>query len=191
MVTIHTDAPQGSEAWLKARDGKYTGTSAHKLLKYGVIEYARTANTGFTGNFYTRRGHVLEDESIGIYEAIRHCRVDRPDYVTNDQFPDCLFSPDGLCDGTLIECKAFNQKKHLSIYGGDVPFEILAQIHFGLLICELKQARLLIYNPEFAKPSNPLYDPKKAFKMIEVRYNRNIANNFKRILGKETVHAQL
>lgn len=71
---------------------------------------------------------------------------------------------------------------------------ILAQIHFGQLIWEKRGARLLIYNPNFAKKElngspNPNYDPKKALKVIDVKYNRNIQNNFKRILRKEVIHA--
>lgn len=180
-VTIH-DTPQGSPEWLAAREGKYTGTSAGKLLKYGIIEYSKTASSDFKGNFFTRRGHVLEEECIGLYEAIKHCKVSRPGYVTNDLFPNCLFSPDGMTEDTLIECKAFNEKKHLQIYHGDIPFEIQAQIHFGMLITELKQAKLLIYNPD-------IENPKEAFKIIDIKYNRNIQNNFKRILRREAVCA--
>ncbi len=182
MVTIHTDVLQGSAEWLQAREGKYTGTSAGKLLKYGIIEYSKTTSNTFNGNFFTKRGHLLETECIGLYETIRRCHVDRPGYITNDQFPDCLFSPDGMTSDIIIECKAFNELKHMSIYKGDVPFEIQAQIHFGMLITELKQAKLLIYNPD-------LDNPKEAFKIIDIPYNRNIQNNFKRILGKVVAHA--
>ncbi|MHB8600891.1 MAG: YqaJ viral recombinase family protein [Ktedonobacteraceae bacterium] len=139
QVTIHT-VEQGSPEWLAARDGKYTGTSAAKLLKYGIIEYSKTATSTFTGNWFTRRGHELEPQCLEIYEAIKKCKVLRPGYVTNSDFLDCLFSPDGVTEDTLLECKAFNEKKHSAIYNGDIPFEIQAQIHFGMLITELKQA---------------------------------------------------
>lgn len=185
MIHVY-DCAQGSEEWHRLRSGKYTGTSAHKLLRYGAIEYALTEQSSFGGNFYTKRGHILEDEAINLYERLTGRHVDRPGFVTNDRFPDAGYSPDGLADLPLIECKAFNKKKHLSIYYGEPPFEVLAQIHFGLTICERKLAHLLIYNPDFAKKNDPDYNPKLALKIIEIKYNRNIANNFKRILGKET-----
>jgi hypothetical protein len=182
MITVHS-VEQGSEEWHRAREGKFTGASAYRLLKYGTTEYAKTTSGNFGGNFYTKRGHLLEDEAIELYEKIRHCHVDRPGYVTNDHFPDCLFSPDGIADGILIECKAFNSAKHLQMSGGDIPFAVLAQIHFGMLICELKAAQLIIYNPEL--------EVNYAFKIIEIPYNPKIQRNFERALGKETnaVHA--
>lgn len=181
-VTINFEVLQGSEAWLAIRVGKYTGTSAGKLLKYGVIEYSKTTVSTFQGSFHTRRGNALEPESIEIYEAIKHCTVLRPGYVINSDFTDCLFSPDGMTSDTLLECKSFNEKKHLQMFNSDIPFETQAQIHFGMLITELKQARLLIYNPDIA-------NPKEAFKIIDIKYNQNIQNNFKRILRKELARA--
>lgn len=191
MITVHA-CEQGTPEWQELRRGRYTGSNAHKLLKYGAIEYALTAPGSFGGNFWTKRGHLLEDEAIELYDAIQRRQALRPGFITNSEFPTCGYSPDGI-DGatgwhladtgaTLLEVKCFHQAKHLRIAGGEIPLEVLAQIHFGLLICGLRKARLIVYNPEL--------DPKLAFKMIEVRYNRNIANNFKRILGRETVHAQ-
>lgn len=182
MIQIHDDIEQGTQAWLDVRNGKYTGSNAWKLLRYGATAFAQASNQASVDTRWTRRGHALEPEAISVYEAIRHCHVDRPGYVTNDQFPDCLFSPDGLVNGTIVECKAFNPNKHLAIYHGDIPFEVMAQVQFGMMLCELTLAHLVIYNPDFAKEGKP----KLAFKIIEIKANRNIANNFKRILGKET-----
>lgn len=194
MITVHDDIEQGSQAWHDLRAGKYTGSNAHKLLRYGAIEYALTEQSSFGGNYWTKRGHQLEDEAIGLYEAIVGHRVGRPGFVTNDAFPGCGYSPDGLDDIPTIEVKAFNLKKHLRMIDGDIPFEVLAQVHFGLLICERPYSNLVPYNPELAKKEinglpNPLYDPRRALKIIRIDYSRAIANNFKRILEKEVIHA--
>lgn len=189
MVTIH-NVNQGSDEWHQIREGKYTGSNAHKLLRYGASEFARTAQSGFHGNFFTERGHILEDEAIELYERITRRHILRPGFVTNERYPSCGYSPDGLDGslggrngilGTLLEVKCFQKAKHLRVASGEIPLEVLAQIHFGLLICNLRQARLIVYDPDL--------EPKLAFKIIDIKYNRTIANNFKRILGKEA-HAQ-
>lgn len=175
MITQHA-VQQGSEEWQQIRAGKYTGSNAHKLLRYGAIDYALTEAGAFGGNFYTKRGHVLEDEAIELYEQIYGRQVERPGFITNDKYTICGYSPDGVDDQILLEVKCFNQKRHMTIYKGDIPLEILAQIHFGLMITELKQARLLIYNPDLEIPF--------AFKAIDIKSNRNIQANFKRKLMK-------
>lgn len=78
-VRIH-DVEQGSPEWIELRSGLYTGQNADKLLAYasqikivnGVASsYAITEITGFGGNFFTRRGHILEDEALELYAATR------------------------------------------------------------------------------------------------------------------------
>jgi hypothetical protein len=174
MITVVRDVEQGSEEWLAARDGKYTGTSAIRLLKYGDIEYSRTQVSDFRGNFFTKRGHILEDQAIEIYQAVYGEVVDRPGYVLNDEFPRCLFSPDGLTDTRVIEVKCFNAEKHMAMRAGDIPVSIKAQIHFGMLISGLRAARLVIYNPDV--------DSALAFKAIDIPYQPAIESNFRRRL---------
>lgn len=182
MLKLH-EVQQGTSEWHDLRAGKYTGSSAHKVLKYGAIEYSLTDQGEFGGNWYTRRGHILEEEAIELYEAIKKTTVQRPGFVTNSRYPNCGYSPDGLLDDRVIEVKCFNEAKHLQLYKGNVPLEVLAQIYFGMLICERKLANLIIYNPEL--------EPKLAFKIIEVKYRRAIFTNFKRILQTgEVAHAK-
>lgn len=176
MVTTH-DVEQGSEEWHAAREGKYTGSNAAKLLKYGARAYSKTERSGFTGSFWTKRGHMLETEAIELYERITGTKVDRPGYVTNDKFPDCLYSPDGLQEKTVLEVKCFDESRHLRLSAGDIPLEIQAQIHFGMLICERSSGRLILYNPKL--------EPKKALKIIEIPARPAIAANFKKILTKK------
>lgn len=175
MITLHS-VEQGSPEWLEARRGKFTGSNAHKLLSsFGAHEYAKAIEDSFTGNYYTARGHILEDEAIELYETISGDTVSHCGFVTNSLYPDALYSPDGLSDDHLIEVKCFGARPHLAIYNGDIPLKILAQIHFGMLITGKRAARLVIYNPEL--------DDRMAFKIIDIAHNDNIANNFKRILG--------
>lgn len=183
MIKLH-DIEQGSAEWLEARKGKFTGSNAYKLLgSHGANEYAQAIEGSFKGNFYTKRGHILEDEAIELYEAITKQRVTHTGYVTNTDYPDCLYSPDGLLAGDVIEVKCFGEKPHMKIINGDIDIKILAQIHFGMMICGKKAAQLVIYNPELA--------PELALKIIPIKFNRNIQNNFKRILspGKAPANA--
>jgi hypothetical protein len=153
-ITIH-DCEQGTDQWLKLRENLYTGSNADKLLSYststkivnGVVSsYSITEITGFGGNFHTKRGHILEDEAIEIYEQITGHKVSRPGFVTNSKYPGCGFSPDGH-DDTLelpLEVKAFEPGKHMKMFKGDIPIKVLAQNHFGQLIWEKKGSRLII-----------------------------------------------
>jgi hypothetical protein len=176
MITYH-EVEQGSDEWKELRAGKYTGSNADKLLKHGAIEYSLTASGSFNGNFWTKRGHILELEAIELYEAIKGVRVDRDGFVTNSKFDRCGYSPDGVVDRKiLIEIKCFDVKNHLAIWNGDIPFKIAAQIHFGLTILELQTAHLVIYNPTL--------DPAHAFKIIEIKARPAIRSNFIQILSK-------
>lgn len=177
MIQIH-DIKQGTDEWKEIRAGKFTGTSAYKLLKFGSIDYSLTEKTNFRGNFWTKRGHILEDEAIELYEQIKRITVDRPGIVSNTDFPLCAYSPDALYSDRVIEVKCFSPKKHMELYKGNIPFEIQAQIHFGMLICQKELAHLIIYNPELGV--------KESFKVIEIKSNRNIKANFRRILCNST-----
>jgi hypothetical protein len=179
MVIIH-DVEQGSDEWHQLRAGKYTGSNAHKLLKYGARAYSLTEGKEFGGNFWTKRGHLLEEEAIELYERIKGVKVERVGFVTNDKFPDCGYSPDGLREKEIIEVKCFDEPRHLRLLAGDIPLEIMAQVQFGMMICERRISKLVLYNPKL--------EPTKALKIIEVRGRAAITSNFKRILkSKETM----
>lgn len=175
MITEH-QILQGSDEWHEARRGKFTGSNAYKLLgSFGASEYAKAIQDSFKGNFFTKRGHILEDEAIELYETIKRTAISRIGFVTNDLYPSCLYSPDGLTPTLVIEVKCFNPAAHMKIAGGEIPMKILAQIHFGMLICERQAAQLIIYNPDI--------DAGDALKIIDIKFNKAIADNFKRILA--------
>lgn len=180
MITIH-DVEQGSDEWHELREGKYTGSNAYKLLgSFGANEYAKAIQTGFKGSFWTKRGHVLEEEAVELYEKIYKVQVARPGFVTNSKYPGCLYSPDGLPPIPLLEVKCFDIPQHLELVNAktedDIPFKIRAQIHYGLLICERPYAHLAAYNP-----SQKLM-VKQKFRVITIKRSPAIAANFKRIL---------
>lgn len=179
MITLH-QVPQGSDEWLKARVGKYSGSNSYKLLgPFGAIEYAKAIESSFKGNFYTKRGHILEDEALDdFYSVIFAAEVQRPGFITNSDYPDCLYSPDGIDGEILLEVKCFGEKPHMEIVNGHIPVKILAQIHFGMLIGCFKSARLIAYNPEL--------EADVAFASIPVDYDAEIAANFNRILKGKT-----
>lgn len=189
MIKIHR-LNQGSNEWLELRGNLYTGTDADKLLSYydstkivnGVTSpFAQKSLSKFRGNFWTRRGHVLEEEAIEIYEATRNVKVmvsPEAGFVTNSKYPTCGYSPDGLAPIPLIEVKCFDLKQHYKLVKGVIPIKILAQIHFGLLITERPYAHLIAYNPK-------VENNKDAFVVITIKANKNILANFRRILKRE------
>lgn len=177
MVELHW-VEQGSEAWLEARRNMYTGSNAYKLLSsMDVSEYARAVQSEFKGNYWTKRGHILEDEAIELYEAIRKVKVERPGYVTNSKYSHCLYSPDGWPPVPLLEVKCFDVPNHLQLINAktedDLPLKIRAQLHYGLLITEKPYAELIPYNP------SPELTVQQQFKIIIIKRNRNILNNLK------------
>lgn len=167
---------QNSEEWLKAREGRVTGSIADNLLTRGLDEALKQNYSHFRGNFYTQRGHILEEECIEIYEQIHGVKVGRPGMVLNDKFENAACSPDGIDSEWLLEVKAFSEKKHSEIVSvRTIPFKIMAQLQFNMMITELKKARLLLYNPD-------LDDPQLCYREIEVNANPAIQKNFKVIL---------
>lgn len=177
MIRIH-QVDQGSEEWHQLRAGKYTGSNADKLLKFGAIDYSLTETGKFRGNFWTKRGHILEAEAIEIYEQIRKTSVDRVGFVTNSKWPSAGYSPDGLGVDRTIEVKCFDEAMHMKLFNGNVPFKIQAQIHYGMFLCEKDLSDLIIYNPNL--------DPKQAFKIIPYKSKRAIKANLRNILNKSS-----
>jgi hypothetical protein len=182
MITFHF-VEQGSEQWHIDRNDMYTGSGAEKTLKFGAIEYSRSKPTGFGGNFWTKRGHLLEDEAVELYETITKTKILRNDkgikvgYITNSKYPGCLYSPDGVPPLPIIEVKCFDVPAHMELINGNIPMKIEAQVQFGLMISERPYAHLIPYNPK-------IEDPKKAFKIITIKANKAVHANFKRILTK-------
>lgn len=144
-IRIH-DIEQGTEAWLKIRLGKITGTTVKILLTKGR-KHASNGSSDFTGNFHTKRGHILEKSAIKLYEDINNVDTLEVGFVTNTDYPGCGYSPDGVLGDKLLEVKCFAEKRH-KLASSTIPFEILAQVHFGMMICDLPATDVIFYNPD-------------------------------------------
>lgn len=174
MITLHDTGGQGTTEWHTKRDGRYTGSNTHKLLKTNDRNYALTHADSFTGNFFTKRGHTLEDEAIELYEVIKGVTVDRPDFVTNDKYPKAGYSPDGLVPDRTIEVKAFNEERQTA-NAKYLEMEIVAQCQFGQLICEKKLTDVLLYNPNLPADKALVIKTLKRNPAIHANIKRRIA----------------
>lgn len=170
------EVEQGSPEWHNGRKAMFTGSNAYKLLtSFGAGSWAQSQDSGWGGNFHTKRGHLLEKEAIELYERIREVTVGRTGYVTNDKLPNCLYSPDGFLPDRTIEVKCFSVKAHLAAIKA-LKLEILAQVHFGQVVMEKPLTDVILYNPSDKVPLD------QKLVIIPVRRNRDIHSNFKRII---------
>lgn len=157
MLRLYTndEVKQGTPEWHKLREGLLTGTDAYDILQnksYDSI-LMKKQNNNFQGNYYTRRGHILEDEAREIYSQVYN-KVFEYGFIKNDKYPKCGYSPDGIIRNLdhfdksgLWECKAFNENRHWQVYVS-LDAHVLAQVQFGLLITELPWCDLILYNPD-------------------------------------------
>lgn len=178
---------QGSAEWLRLRENQFTGSNAYKLLtSFGAGSWAKSTPSEFKGNFYTKRGHLLEDRAIELYERIRDCKVDHTGFVTNSKIKGCLYSPDGFRPDRTIEVKCFKPENHLEAIKYQ-SLSIKAQVYFGQLIMEKPLTDLILYCP---KPKE--WDEKKQgvwpvpvdkmLVIITIERDPAIERNFKRII---------
>lgn len=179
MVKTH-DTPQNTDEWMDARIGKFTGSNALKLLKYGRSDRAKAQRSSFTGNYWTKRAHQLEPQAIEAYSEAKQVEVQRPGFLTNDDFPDCLYSPDGIVPDmcALLEVKAFKEERHMSINRRNIPAEILAQVHFGKIIGEFNKMVLILFNPD-------VENIRRSLKIINVPTDRKLEARLRRLMSNE------
>lgn len=164
MITIH-DVKQGTPEWHELRKGRWTGSRAIKLLQGKPLP----DDSAIVANKYMRRGTLLEPIAIREYEHNYETDVLRPGFVTNSDYPNAGYSPDGITGDVLLEVKCANGVRHEALVNGDIPIEYLAQVHFGMVICELKTAKLLAFNPEY----------NEQLTVIDIPYNQTIIDNIK------------
>jgi len=164
-MIIYHDVIQGSPEWHKLREDLWTGSKAIRLLQGKPMP----RDTDFQGNIHTRRGHALESVAIMEYERQFKRKVKRPGFVTNTVYPNAGYSPDGIAGTILLEVKALNGERHESLAGGNIPLDFLVQIYFGMIITDLRKAKLLAFNPEYSQQLT----------VIEVTYDKLIGNNIR------------
>lgn len=180
MIRYYTndEVQQGTAEWHALRDGLITGTDAFDVLRGKGLEqilYTKK-NNNFTGNYYTRRGHALENEAREIYSHVFN-KVLEFGFVKNTDYPICGYSPDGIIvddNGNKIglwECKAFNKERHMKVYKGS-DAHILAQVQFGLMMTKLPWCDLTLYNPDM-EDANDAMLIKRIYPSDEIQYNLN------------------
>lgn len=121
-----------------------------------------------------KRGRELEPEAIEIYERIYSIKVRRPGFVTNTKYPNAGYSPDGMYKQKLLEVKCFGKDKHLSIFVDSIPFEVMAQCQFGMMIAEMDECDLVLYNPDI--------EPIEAIRIININRDDAIIKRIKSLL---------
>jgi len=179
-IKIH-DVEQGTPEWHALRKPRVTGSNCWTLLRKGAEEAIRANSKTFNGNFWTKRGHLLEIQAIELYERIHDVDVLRPGFITNDKYPNAGFSPDGIV-GLILESKSFKEEKHLSINTEeDLPPEIIAQVEFGRVVTELEEAKVLLYHPPNTEEGGKV-TKETAYKEIIVTPNKKIQANIRRAL---------
>ncbi|MDP4226023.1 MAG: YqaJ viral recombinase family protein [Bacteroidota bacterium] len=170
-IKIH-NVDQNSEEWLELRKGKVTASNAYILLKKGV-NAAIAANNGESGGgFYAARGHILEEEAIEIYQEVTGKKVHKVGFITNDKYPNCGWSPDGW--DVAVESKSFKVEKHLACCK-ELPIEVYCQVQFGMMIGELPEMDVILYNPD-------IEDSKLCFKIITVKRDDELIKRFEQKL---------
>lgn len=141
MIKIH-NVRQGSAEWFALREGKWTGSNIINMLK----GRAWVQQQNFTSK-YTERGKWFEQQALLAYYLATGKKYKIIGFVTNPDYPTCGYSPDGISGKTLLEVKCFTGDRHKMLVDENIPIEIMAQIQFGMMICELKKATLIAYNP--------------------------------------------
>lgn len=181
MITIipESQIKQGSGAWHNLRNRYLTGTDAIKLLRgYSpeqILEKKIIESNSFSGNYWTERGHILEDESKDIYSQVRF-PITNAGFIINDKAPNIGYSPDGLVgeDG-FVECKSFGEKHHRQVIKNLSP-EIIAQTQWGFFITERDWCDLLLYNPDL-EDNDEAYVIKRLYPISEIQ------EKFKKLLN--------
>ncbi len=173
------DIKQNTPEWLKAREGKATGSNAIVLLTDG-IEAAIAKNSGnnfSNGNYWTARGHILEDEAIELYESINDTKVLRVGTVVNTTYERAQCSPDGEDENidAILEVKSLMPKNHLrEIENPSAKY--VAQVNFNAVICIRKKALLIYYCPD---PEVPLLKKLVVLDVTNKRIQANIKSKLR------------
>ena len=146
---------QGTPEWLEIRSKYLTGTDAYSfVIKEIPVEQilVNKTNNLFTGNYYTRRGQELEPTNRYIWSQVNGLEVRTLGFICSDRFQIAGYSPDGLVyqDNKpvgLIECKSFNEVRHLKNYEY-AETAILLQMEWGMFVTGLPWCDLCLYNPD-------------------------------------------
>ena len=160
-MQIH-NLEQGSDEWFAIRKGKMRASHAQAIGNTGkgldtyitelMAEYYSSGEKEQFGNKHTDRGNELEPIARELYEFETGDTVEQVGFVEYNEYVGC--SPDGLTKDYGVEIKCIDDVKYFKhLVNGEIEIDTahLWQIQMNMLICEKKQWKLLIYNPNFKK----------------------------------------
>lgn len=190
-LTFYYDVEQGTQEWLDLRKGKVTCSNALVLLTKGKTA-AILANKDSAeritpnGNRYAERGHVIEAEYKEQFNAVLKSidsgglEIDECGFITNSQYPDAGYSPDGLVVDvsktiiTFAEYKAYNDFTTDELTGevtsisfkhrkacqdiSNVPAACIAQCNLAMLITGADYMMLFLCNPDASQTDRLIVD---------------------------------
>ena len=197
---------QRSDDWRGIRQGKVTGSTAF-YLKHHSVSFAIRKGIMLDSEDYTneamQRGRELESIGIAKFARGRNQKVESVGFINSVTHKAAGFSPDGVIYGedgkikTIVEHKAFSEKRHLSCYK-HVDDRVMYQIQFGLFVTGAKDAYLVLYNPDLSDVESQLLIKhiEKDLKIQELFENRfkeyeegenNLTDNSIRVVTGERV----
>ena len=168
MITFH-DVEQGTEAWLKLREGMITASKFSDVMGKGVgrnnymMSLVTERLTGLPTAYYTNSamewGTETEPQARAHYELMHDVDVMQTGFVTNDKYPGVGISPDGMIgDEGLIEIKCPNSSTHFDyILKGKLHAKYKAQVQGQLWITERMWCDFVSFDPRFIEPGLQMF----------------------------------
>jgi len=164
-MNLNKNIEQRSKEWKEIRKGSIGGTRVKTVIAKNNLplvdeliaeKHSDTIEETFV-NDAQQRGIDLEPFAISEFEERTELNVDSFGLVTNEKFPGCHLSPDGLIlDGSGVplsgvEVKCPSTKKHVEyIRTNRVPAEYKFQIYHYFAICDTVQTMYFVsYDPRF------------------------------------------
>ena len=160
---------QRTEEWKQIRKGSIGGTRVKSIMAKNnlplIDELIAEKHTDLIEENYIndamQRGIDLEPFAIKEFEELSETKVDTFGLVTNENFPSCHLSPDGLVLDVTgvpmfgVEVKCPSTKKHVEyIRTNRVPAEYKFQVYHYFTICDTISSMFFVsYDPRFeARP---------------------------------------
>jgi len=160
---------QRSEQWKQIRKGSIGGTRVKMVMAKNnlplIDELIAEKHTDLIEETFVndamQRGIDLEPFAIAEFEERSETKVDTFGLVTNENFPGCHLSPDGLVLDVTgvpmfgVEVKCPSTKKHVEYIRTDrVPAEYKFQVYHYFTICDTIESMFFVsYDPRFeARP---------------------------------------
>lgn len=164
-MNLIKDLEQRTEEWKQIRKGSIGGTRVKMVMAKNnlplIDELIAEKHTELIQENYVndamQRGIDLEPFAISEFEDRTDFKVDTFGLVTNENYPGCHLSPDGLIlDGSGVplsgvEVKCPSTKKHVEyIRTNRIPNEYKYQVYHYFTICDtIDTVYFVSYDPRF------------------------------------------